>query len=242
MICAKDDSGTNCPDCTCMFNPVVVIATHERREITTLNIQALKQQTDIPKIVIVCSLQTELEYYKQFQVNVILEQNKPLGKKWHTGVNLANKLGANPLIILGSDDLLAKDYIHNALLKLKEGYEFIGSTAWYSYDVKRKRLYHSKYINRNQEYPIGSGKVYSKSILDKIRWKVFDQAADRKLDDQGHKLINGHGCKIYLFKEPFILAVKGGWNEMNPIEKYLNAPNIKSSLIDKDILNQFGYV
>ena len=242
MICASDDAGTNCKDCTCMFNPVVVIATHERREITTLNINLLKQQKEVPKIVIVCSLQEELEYYKQFQVTVIIAPNRPLGRKWHMGVNTAKMMGANPLIILGSDDLLEKDYIYNALMKFKEGYEFVGTTAWYSFDVKRDKLYESKYINRNENYPIGSGKVYSKGILDKIRWKVFDQAADRKLDDQGQRLINGHGCKTFLIKEPCILAVKGGWGELNPIEKYMNAPNIKSTLTDKSILNRFGYV
>lgn len=240
MICSKDDSGKTCPDCTCMFNPVVVIATHQRKEITTKNIKLLKEQTDVPKVIIVCSLQEELEYYKQFQVTVILSENKPLGKKWQSGVNVANKLGANPLIILGSDDILSSGFIKMVLNKLKQGFEFVGCTAWFSLDVKANKIYSSRYINRNEDYPIGSGKVYTKSLLDRIGWKVFDQKADRKLDDQGQRLISG--CKYYLYKEPHILAVKGGWNELNPIQSYLNAPNIKNEVTDMKVLQKFGYV
>ena len=240
MICAKDDSGINCDDCTCMYNPVVVIATHLRNEITTKNIELLKQQKHVPKIVIVCSLQHELEYYKELQVTVVLEKNRPLGKKWQTGVNVAMKLGANPLIILGSDDLISKDYIHNALLKIKEGFDFIGTTSWYSFDVKNKALYKSKYSNRNENLPIGSGKVYTKELLDKIRWKVFDQSADRKLDDQGQKMISG--CKAFIYKEPKVLAIKGNWDQMNHIDAYLRSPNIKTEKSDVSVLKEFGYV
>lgn len=242
MICTKDDSGTPCKDCLCMFNPVVLIATHQRIEITTININLLKQQS--PKIIIVCSLSKEFEHYKTLGVNVILEANRPLGKKWQAGVNLANKMNANPLIILGSDDLLSTDYISTVLTKIKQGIDFIGSNAWYSLDKKINRLYSSRYINRNESFPIGSGRTYSKAILDKIRWKLFDTSAERRLDDLGYNLINSQGAKIHLIKEPLVLAIKSGVNEMNNIEAYLRSPNIKSEFIqDQSVLNQrFNYV
>lgn len=239
MICGKDDSGTCCG--LCHYTPVVVIATHQRKEITTKNIELLKRQTFIPKIVIVCSDKEEFNYYKQLDVSVILEPNRPLGRKWQVGVNAAVKMGANPLVILGSDDLLHYDYIKKGLAKLHDGFDFVGTITWYSLDVKNRNLYHCYYRGINSEFPIGSGKMYSKTLLDKIRNKIFDTSADRKLDDQGHRLIKQNNAKIHLFKEPYILAVKGRWNELNPIEAYLKSPNIKSTKVDLKIIETFDY-
>ena len=242
MNCPNDDLGKNCKDCTCKYNPVVLIATHERTDITTKNIRLLRQQSVVPKILIVCSLRSELEYYKTLDVSVVMHENLPLGKKWQNGVRAAAQLVANPLIILGSDDILHRDYIKNALIKLNEGYDFVGSTSWFSYDEKRGRLYRCEYMNVNKDYPIGSGKVYSKDILDKIRNKVFDSNSSRKLDDNGYRMISSRGANIYLNREPLILAVKGNWVQMNDIGKYLHSPNIKCELVDNKYLSVFNYV
>ena len=115
MKCSKDDSADCCG--LCDYTPVVVIATHERKELTTKNINELLLMTPKPKIVIVCSSQDELEYYKELGVNVVHYPNRPLGAKWQAGVNVAAKLGANPLIILGSDDFINNDYLKFALQK-----------------------------------------------------------------------------------------------------------------------------
>ena len=241
MICAKDDSGTTCEECYCMFNPIVVIATHERVEITTININLLKQQSVVPKIVIVCSLQEELEYYKTLGVTVILENNTPLGHKWQMGVNAAINMKANPLIILGSDDLLYSDYVKLVLTKMKEGYDFFGCTSWYSYDLKRHDMYFSMYVGKNENFPIGSGKAYSGEMLARFRGKVFNQEASRKLDDQGYTMVVKNQGKIYIHREPEILAIKGGWMELNPIEAYMRVPTIHTIRTDTEMLKRFNY-
>lgn len=238
MICGKDDSGICCGICN--YNPVVVIATHERIEITTKNIKALKLQSPTPKIVVVCSNQDELQYYKTLGVSVALEPNKPLGKKWQCGVNIAKNLNANPLIILGSDDLVSNDFFQKTFAKLNEGYELIGCTEWITWDVKGNRYFHCKYQNANKDYPIGSGKVYSNALLKRINYKIFDIKADRKLDDMGHKMAVTNNANIFLFREPLILAVKGGWNEINKVEAYLRTPNIKTESIDSKFLKNFS--
>jgi len=236
MNCGKDDSGTCCG--LCDFNPVVVIATHERVDITTKNINSLKLQHPTPKIVIVCSTQEELEYYKTLGVSVALEPNRPLGRKWQCGVNIARNLDANPLIIAGSDDILSKTFLRDSLRKILEGYELIGSTSWYTWDVKKDMYYYCRYQAANVDYPIGSGRVYSKELLKRINYKVFDTSADRKLDDQGNRIAVSNNAKIYLFREPEILAVKGRWVQMNSADDYLRSPNIKAQSVRKeDIIN-----
>lgn len=237
MICGKDDAADCCG--LCDYNPFVVIATHERTEITTENIRLLKLQSFVPKIVLVCSLQEEFEYYKTLGVTAILEPNNPLGRKWQVGVSVAYKMGANPLIILGSDDILSKNYIRDSLRKLKEGFHFVGCTSWYSYDTKRNQTYKSEYSNLNKDFPLGSGKVYSRLILDSCKAKLFDVSANSKLDDMGHKQTIKHNS--FLFRTPEILAVKGRWKQLNPIEKYMSSRNIKTSVVRVDLESVFGY-
>lgn len=239
MICAKDDSGTPCPDCICMYNPVVLIATHDRMEITTKNIELLKQQSAVPKIIVVCSYMEELIYYKTLQVNVILSDNSPLGRKWQAGVNLAKNMGANPLIILGSDDILIQGFIESALRKLKEGYEYLGLTSWLTFDGKE--LYLSSYCGPNVDYPIGSGKVYSKDLLDRFNWKLFNTKDNRKLDDQGNRMATINGAKTFLIREPGVLAVKGNWIQLNTAYDYKRSPNIRMERVELDELSKFGY-
>lgn len=225
MICGKDDSGQCCGNC---FNPVVLIATHEREEITTKNIKSLEGKC---RIILVCSTKLELEYYKKLGVTVILEPNKPLGRKWQCGVNVSVNMEPNPLIILGSDDFITDDYWNVLKTKIAEGYEFIGTTSWYNYDYHR--LYICKYTNRNEDFPIGSGKAYSLKGLKKIRWKVFDTEAERKLDDRGTLQARAQNLKTYIHKEPSILAVKGKWPVMNKTEDYLRSRNISSQRINQ---------
>lgn len=236
MICPKDDAADCCG--LCHYKPVVVIATHGRKEITTLNIKTLKDQSIIPQIVVVCSDQDEFRYYKELGVTVLLEPNRPLGRKWQIGVNIAYNMGANPLIIVGSDDLLSKGYIKRALEKLKEGFHFVGCTAWYSYDVKSMTTYQSIYTNLNKDFPIGSGKVYSRLILDACRAKIFDVNAEKKLDDLGHK--NSVKFNQFLIRTPEILAVKGRWTTLNPVDKYIGARNINTKRANIDMGEKFG--
>ncbi len=241
MICPNDDMGTKCKDCFCKYNPIVLIATHERKEITTININLLRNQTFIPKILIVCSTQDEFEYYKSLGVYVIFESNTPLGNKWQSGVNVAVDMKADPLIILGSDDILRSDYIKMVLTKMNQGFEFVGCSSWHSYDLPNEVLYVSKYVGENQDIPIGSGKAYSGGLLGKINGEVFNVRASKCLDDQGYRMVTRHGANSYLHREPMILAVKGGWNELNPIQAYLRAPTIKTGTANKEILKDYDY-
>lgn len=233
MKCEKDDLGTCCG--LCHFNPIVVIATHARKEITTANIRSLNRQSFVPKIVVVCSTKEELEYYKTLGVTVILEPNTPLGRKWQCGANVAFNMNADPMIILGSDDILHYDYVKYCLQKLNEGFEFVGSTSWYNYDTKTNRSMRCSYQGVNIDFPIGSGKAYSKGFLSKIRARIFDPKLDRRLDDLGHQQLHRHHSKIHLIREPMILAIKGKWSMLNPTRKYLISPNIKVDIVNLNL-------
>jgi len=221
---------------------VVIIATHNRLIITTKNIELLQQQRC--KIVLVVSYKEEFNYYSNRfpEIEIVRAQNDPLGAKWQAGVNWAVTIGANPLIIVGSDDILGKDYINRALDLMVKGYDLIGTTSWYTYESETNSLYKMKYINQNAHFPIGSGKVFSKSLLEKINNQVFDVKANRKLDDLGYHNTMKAKAPIVLDDDLNVLAVKGQWNEMNSLKDYLRSRNIKSEPADTEILKElFNY-
>lgn len=236
--CSIDDSAKCCG--ICGFNPVVLIATDKRVKITSTNIRLLQQQTVKPKIVLVISDKEEFIYYTNVfpDIELIYQANKPLGLKWQKGVTK----DANPLIILGSDDILRIDYIETCLRLLVKGYEMIGLTSWYVLDEFRKKLYQSSYSNKNKNFPLGSGRVYSKQLLEKLKFKIFDTTANRRLDDLGYHSAVKAKANILLIREPELLSVKGNWETMNPIQACLKSKNIESELIDISILKQFNYV
>lgn len=233
MTCSKDDSGICCG--VCGYNPIVVMATHDRIQITETNLKSLQGT----KVVLMVSTQQELEHFKKFNITVALAPNKPLGSKWHTGVKIAQKMGANPLIIVGSDDILSKNYIKTVVNEINSGFNIVGLTSWYSYSPIKDELYHCEYVGRNVNFPIGSGRAFSSKFLDRIKWNVFNQTANRLLDDHVIKMAGNE--KIKLIRTPEVLAVKGNWEVLNKFDAYLKSPNIKATKVDKSVLDKFNY-
>lgn len=210
------------------YYPVVLIASHQRLEITAQNIAALCEQRPKPEIVLVVSEEEEYIYFKDRLPNlhVYNHPNKPLGAKWQFGVNRCRDLGANPLIITGSDDVLGRDFIKNSLKLLDQGYDFIGLRRWFVYDPSKNTAYLFDYL---PQQPLGGGRVYTSKLLEKCGWQIFD-SKDRLLDDKGWSIakreknilvtdIDGKGL--------YIIAIKGAWEVMNPLEKHFGHPNTK---------------
>jgi hypothetical protein len=241
MICHKDDTGSCCG--MCGYNPVVVMATHQRVEITRKNIQLLLKQEC--KIVLVVSDAKESAYYYEMfpQITVCFKPNNPLGAKWQYGVDNARELNPNPLIICGSDDILSKDFIKKVVLKMSQGWDMIGLTEWYTFDEVNNKFYKMKYKGVNEFTPIGSGKCISKSLLEKMKYILFEMNANRKLDDMTFSKAKIHRAKIFLNGDLFVMAVKGNWPVLNSVKAYLTGKNVSAVEVkEEEIKTHFDYV
>jgi hypothetical protein len=225
-------------------NPVVLIVSHERQRITCANIDSLLKQTVVPRIVLTVSRQDEYIFYRQAfpTIEVLRLDNEPLGAKWHWAVKLCERYSPDPLILTGSDDLLALDYVERCCLFMQNNpIDFMGLQQWYILDPHTGVLYHFKY---RVAQPLGGGRAYSGKLLEKLQYDLFETAKAKKLDDYGY--LRTGKSKRYVMQQPFILAVKGDWPVMNPLAKTLKHPNArllaKYSGDKKDeILKQFGY-
>lgn len=234
--CSIDDSGACCG--ICVMNPVVLIATHNRIDITSKNIELLKKQTKVPHIVVVATEKKERWHYMNMGVEVIESPNHPIGRKWQAGV----KHDADPLIILGSDDILAPDFVEKACKHIASGFDMVGVTAWYVYDKIRQDLWLASYIEKNTDFPLGSGKVISGKLLKQMKYNVFNTGMSKNLDSQSYISAVQKGAKIKLIRTPEVLSIKGSWQTLNPVEKLRSGKNIRMTAVDFENIERFNYV
>ncbi len=179
--------------------------------------------------IVTASIQDDFDFINKLKlpnVTLVPYSNYPLGAKWQHGVNHARMIGTETLIILGSDDFLSKGFVKKAT-DLSKKHDFIFFDKFYLLDMNSKFQY--KFDYKMMEYgkpPIGSGRVFSKKFLDSHSWNLFDTSLQTKLDDfawHNHKfsdrlLMNPEGMAV--------LAVKGSWDCLNPIDKFFATDTI----------------
>lgn len=198
------------------MKPVIVIASHQRREITRANLKSLKGYD----VVLVLSDKTEVEWYRGItHIHIVIAPNEPLGSKWDAGVQYAKKLEHSHIIITGSDDIMCKGYIE-AVTSFK--YDFVGLRQWYV--LHKGNLYHFNYLAAN-DLPLGGGRCYSKQLLEYCDYQIFDTGRYKLLDDLGFDVAVEYG-NYHLIHDPMILAVKGDWETMNPFKKHMKSANV----------------
>lgn len=211
------------------MNPVVLICTHDRVEMTATNIHALLLQSVIPKIVLVCSATAERNYFlREFpELSIVaMRNNNPLGKKFQDGVNLAMALKPDPLIITGSDDILGTDFIKATCNYITAGVHFIGLKQWFIYH--KSKLYLFDYM---PDIPLGT-RAYSLKMLLATGGQIFDSGKKRLLDDEGWQKAKQTKMKIMIVKDAFkdglkVVSVKGEWPMMNSFEAIMKSKNCK---------------
>lgn len=204
------------------MNPIVVIATHNRINITSYNIFSLLGQSVKPKIVLVVSNINEKIYYAKLfpEISVLTHANLPLGTKWQFGIQHAYNLKADPLIILGSDDILGPKYIEICTELSSKQHNFIGLYRWYIH--YKGKAFLCKYLAKQ---PLGGARAFSYNLLQKLNGKLFDTSLNRHLDDYTIKKCKQLGISCMTDDRLQVHAIKGNWICMNPFN--LNHKNIE---------------
>lgn len=198
------------------MKPIIVISSHNRKFITDINLQLMMPQA---QVVLVVSNEFEEYYYRHRYPDavVLFANNSPLGAKWQYAVGHARQIDHTHIIITGSDDLLSKDFIQKAVDAKVDMY---GLKSWYITDGEN--LYLFDYMPKQ---PLGGGRCYSREFLEKIDYNLFDRSREKLLDDQGFE--KSVGSNVRLVNEPDILAVKGPWETMNPLQITLRHRNAR---------------
>lgn len=177
--------------CTCIY---------KRKELTKFCINEWLKH-DIYKIIIIYSEDDDCDNLKDIQSDklILLKfDNLPLSNKWNYSVKTAQKYNPDAIMIMGSDDIFTEEYITKAKYFLNRGIEYISNNIWANiiYFKDKILLFCAYYIYRQNKDGIGTTRIYSSYILNKINWN------------------------LYLFNTPINKCLDG--TSYNNIKKYIN--------------------
>jgi len=227
--------------------PVVVIATHKRVAITITTARNVLDQG--AQLVLVYSDRKDRTRFMNALPEAVLCRypNKPLGAKWQHGVDVARNMDHSHIIILGSDDLLSKNYFHQ--MRVVERFsdpDFSGFRQWYVYHGDTLYLF-----NYRPQQVLGGGRFYSRALLAHLNYQLFDTSKNRRLDDADAGGYAAHGFIVendLQTCDMAILAVKGNWEQLNDMNKTLAHKNAillntwKDQAAAQIVKEKFGYV
>lgn len=163
--------------------------------------------------------------------------NNPLGAKWQAAVDYAHHIEHDWLCITGSDDVIEVD--EEALAATLEGCDMAGLWSWNIYDGKHTYL--ATYTHRRQ--PLGAGRFYSRRILVKMRYHLFDVTREKHLDDTGYRnaLRCGAVCRLETELAGLkVVSLKGLWEQINPMSKIMGSRNVKLEPVE-DVRDRSDY-
>lgn len=225
-----NDSDVKLIICTCIY---------KRKELTKFCINEWLKH-DIYKIIIIYSEDDDCDNLKDIQSDklIILKYNNlPLSNKWNYSVKTAHNYNPDAIMIMGSDDIFTEDYITKAKYFLNRGIEYISNNIWANIIYFRDKilLFISYYIIRQNRDGIGTTRIYSSNILNKIDWNLylFNTPINKCLDRTSYNKI-----KKYINKSRFDIT-----DNLNTIT--LKIPTDNTAITIKEVyhfINNATYV
>jgi hypothetical protein len=120
------------------------------------------------------------------------------------------------VVLCGSDDWLSPYYIASGLSYIDEGYDLVGQSRWWMANtaVSPLQLVQMSYATHRIKEPIGAGRLFSRRILDAIKWKLWTHPQERGLDHVSFNNCIAAGAKVKTMNKcstAHIVSVKGSW-------------------------------
>jgi hypothetical protein len=162
--------------------------------------------------------------------------NSPLGSKMNATITEAMKRDYTHVICVGSDDLLSLKLIDYQTGLMQSGYDFIGMTDFYFYELKSgKASYWGGYREpERRNHTVGAGRCLSRRIINSWGGVVWDNSKPKQLDTvmQNRLSVSKYPQRIFSLKEKgmFAVDIKSNVN-MTPFRLWDNSHYINSQII-----------
>lgn len=149
---------------------LVLTAAHGRHDIFQTFVNS------VPYPLVIIGSDDENKHTKRGEYYIT--ENKPLGKKWNTGLQHCKQYKFDYLVIVGSDDIFCPN-----LWKWYQTLDvhYAGFTDFYLHDSGRVKYFNGYTRNRIGE-PQGSGRALHRNVLDTLDWKLWDDDINIGLD------------------------------------------------------------
>jgi len=211
---------------------VCVMPIYRRQRITLATIDLLKKQTlPLYEIVLIGSCGLDRDTAKKAGVDYIYHDNWPLGAKWQNGIMYAQQVyQPDAILINGSDAWITANWCEKMGKFIEEGYHLVGKKIQYKCKVNPNEklvVLQRKQISRAD--PHGGGRLFSKTILDAMNWRLYPPHLNSSLDGESYKRTvrvaerDGINLRIKIaddITDAFVMEVKSSeWPSMNPWRK-----------------------
>lgn len=198
-------------------NIIMVTCVHKREQ----TVQSCFNKMPFIKKVVVYSLTKDNQRHRK---DVLLEckyENAPLSFKWEKAISILKNIDFTHVIIMGSDDYVDEktfQFIRENCLD----YDVMGFTDLFI-EQGGGLYYWPGYKNERHLEPIGAGRVYSRSFLEKLGFSLYRIAASSGLDRMAWGVVKANTTNIGIFslrdKGLFLCDVKdsGGITQLRLI-------------------------
>lgn len=234
---------------------VCIMPIFGREEITLKTIEWLGKQTyPFHKIVLIGSKKEDRNTFKKSNVKNLVyfsHKNHPLSNKVQYGVKRSKIYEPDAILINGSDSWLSPNWNKRVKYYLENGADLIGKTHSVICSVepnKKIKIIAKGYDPNKRKDPFGSGRTFSKRVLDLLNWKLFPSNLDRNLDGRSYRnlMTNVKNVNVVLMNnddDACIFGIKSStWETITPFEK-LNRTDKKGSLMEvKSISNKKNWL
>ena len=185
----------------------IIVATyfHERfpmYEVHAMGVKRLREVFGVIPVVVCSSEAPHEEFVKKCGFDYYEHANRPLGTKANYTARLTKNYDPDYVIFLDADDIISNTLMIEYMKCMEEGYDFIGVKDIYFYSLNPKRIKYGVFGHWGYEYRgpsnknLGMAKCLSRSMLDKIDWKPFNDRVNSGLDGTMRARISPHKPKI----------------------------------------------
>lgn len=168
--------------------------------------------------------------------------NNPLAVKHNAAVLKAREYGVDYVLFMGSDDIVSPGLLSVYDRYIVRGYDFMGVTDFYFYDVVTKKgSYWGGYLDNRKGHTAGAARLISKRLLNAWGWQPFEVKDSHVLDNSVQDKLRyiNHLSVVVNMKDHgvFALDIKSSVN-MTKFELWPNTQIIDTQIIK----NQFPYL
>jgi hypothetical protein len=214
--------------------PVIFIPIWKRPDIVTINVELLKLQTIKCNIVLGISNDEDLSLAKQLNVDYVFVKNQPLGYKEQVLIEYCRIYNTKYIVYNGSDDYLSLNYVEKLIKYIDNGHNFVGLNNWFIVEQEMNTILKLEYTNENLS--IGSGRILSGDILDKINWQYYPLDKCKSMDYHSfNRIKNIVNSKILNDDTLQIISIKDKHDVISSTYNILNSLSIRSKTIDSDL-------
>lgn len=216
----------------------IVVTSVGRERIVLETLRFLKKQTVPIDLLLVSNNPRDKSITEQIKCNFLLRENKPVGKKWQAGVNyVRERFHPDAVMVCASNSWLTSNWCEISMKYIEEGYDMVGKRLHHICRlVPRKKIV---FITRQGYHIVGSGRLYSKSILDKIDWKLFPEHRNSGLDGSCEKKILRLKAKFKHLDDMFnmhMVGIRSTWPTIHKWKTVSGSRNVKTlKMVDEPI-------